>query len=216
MSIIKQSISSSSDDCLTRRNRYKFSRLAVMVFIAIVEVSCLNRKEGIIMGLVLLGTFVGGVYASNPASQLLNVFVTNFPQTSHLGQSTSDHVVLSCHTTTTSFALDCDRVLANGTRVGFSIPVDMVLVVTDISWAADTTDAPGTMELVHIFIKPSSGDSNAVFTTGATVSPNGFVAVQEHMTAGFVVSSTATMEASSTIFGSSVGLQLYGYLTRQT
>ncbi len=39
----------------------------------------MNRKEGIIVGCLLLGTFVTGVFAI-PEQQLLNVFVTNFPQ----------------------------------------------------------------------------------------------------------------------------------------
>lgn len=38
----------------------------------------MNRKEGIIMGTVILASFVTGVFAV-PESQLLNVFVTNFP-----------------------------------------------------------------------------------------------------------------------------------------
>ncbi len=39
----------------------------------------MNRKEGIIIGVVMLATFVGGVFAEPSAAQLLNVFVTNFP-----------------------------------------------------------------------------------------------------------------------------------------
>ncbi len=41
---------------------------------------CLNRKEGIVAGSLLLASFITGVFAV-PEQQFLKVFVTNFPDT---------------------------------------------------------------------------------------------------------------------------------------
>ncbi len=71
------------------------------------EVSCLNRKVGIVVGLVLLGTFVGGVFAATPATQLLNVFVTNFPE-NESRVVLSDDFTLAANTTFTSEAITFD------------------------------------------------------------------------------------------------------------
>src|SRR5438876_6249842 len=55
----------------------------------------LNRKEGALVTIVILATFIAGVFASTSASQVLNVFVTNFPKT-HVGQDPASLVTLRC------------------------------------------------------------------------------------------------------------------------
>src|SRR5213594_1725428 len=40
----------------------------------------MNRKEGIFMVVVLLSTFIGGVFASQNVPAIQQVFVTNFPK----------------------------------------------------------------------------------------------------------------------------------------
>jgi len=197
---------------------------------------CLNRKEGIFMTIVLLGTFVSGVFASTPASQLLNVFVTNFPQNqnvtvtnpgTHIGQSVNSLVSLPCNVVVVHFfnPVGCDRVFSNGTRVRpFSIPAGSDLVVTDVSWEIVWEDTaafpqPGTQASFSIALVNSTGSPHAVFLASSIVpqysSGAGLVESggSEHMTAGFVVSSTTTMEAATD--GTGLNLFLNGYLTTE-
>src|SRR6266849_3687417 len=150
------------------------------------------------MGLVLLGTFVGGVFASNPPTQLLNVFVTNFPAnqnvtvsnfpknaTSHLGQSITNHVMLGCFLRPP--LLPCNRFFSNGTLgVPFNIPAGSELVVTDVQWSAVSTRAPGMTEFLAIDLIGCC----EVFFSVAIVSADGMAFSSEHMIAGIVVSST--------------------------
>ncbi len=181
---------------------------------------CLNRKEGILVGIVILSTFIGGVFASNPASQLLNVFVTNFPQNqnvtvtnppgSHLGQDITDHVTLYCNL---PGPLPCGRVLANGTFVfPFSVPAGSALVVTDVNWIGSSSDTPGTTEILNIGIGPSPSTTATVYLSISTVSAGGTIGGSDHMTAGFVVSSAATMVGSFSPPDAGGVVTLSGYL----
>jgi len=164
------------------------------------------------MCLVLLGTFVGGVFASNPPTQVLNVFVTNFPHTSHLGQPISNHVMLECGVYT-AHALLCTRAFPDGTSTknpsdpaGY-VPAGSALVVTDVSWRSIAN--PGDSIILDILLVPPSGPLQVVFSSFATASADGVAANSEHMTTGFVVSPPATMLWNGPL--SSVAL-MQGYL----
>ncbi|TMI29328.1 hypothetical protein E6H28_06715, partial [Candidatus Bathyarchaeota archaeon] len=95
----------------------------------------MNRKEGTLVTIVILATFIAGVFASTSASQVLNVFVTNFPKT-HVGQDPASLVTLRCqHSIDILFELFCWRSHSDGTiQQNFTVPVGTVLVVTDVSW----------------------------------------------------------------------------------
>lgn len=170
----------------------------------------MNRKEGIIVATVILASFMTGVFAV-PEQQILNVFVTNFPAKSHLGQSTAEHVTLHCIMLANAGALPCNRALPDGTILPFSIPVGSNLVVTDVSWSAGTAKEPGMRENFGIFLRSPDNQTSLVFVSTAIVSTDGTVLGGEHMTAGFVVSSAATMMAETTAqFG--LDVLLHGYL----
>ncbi len=193
------------------------SRLSTDGYITKVEVSCLNRKEGIIICFVLIGTFVGGVFAS-PTGQLLNVLVINFPHTSHQGQSLNNHVLLTCGLAAQG-PLFCSRAFPDGTLAAFvfpngttRIPAGSVLVVTDVNWSAISTMEPGRSYQFDIFLRPPSGERTVVFGSEAIVSADGIAAASEHMITGFVVSSTATMGAQTHVQFGNVGVFLQGYL----
>ena len=87
------------------------------------------------MTIVVLATFITGMFASASASQVLNVFVTNFPKT-HLGQEPGSLVTLRCQgSPVIARELFCTRSHSDGTTPeNFTVPVGSVLVVTDVSW----------------------------------------------------------------------------------
>ncbi len=78
----------------------------------------------------LLATFITGVFASASASQVLSVFVTNFPKT-HLGQEPASLVTLRCQgSPVIARELFCTRSHSDGTiPENFTVPVGSVLVV---------------------------------------------------------------------------------------
>lgn len=179
----------------------------------------MNRKEGIIVGTVILASFITGVFAV-PESQMLNMFVTNFPDKGHLGQDVSSHVALNCYNTSGSTALICTRVLPDGTlSPNFEVPAQRVLVVTDVTWAVTIGGvSAGSMCQFVIGVEEPSGFSTPIFTSNTVVDANGTMAASEHMTTGFVVSSIAQM--SWGVIGCSGGytagavnsFYLYGYM----
>src|SRR3989454_12759755 len=88
--------------------------------------------------IVVLATFITGMFASASASQVLNVFVTNFPKT-HLGQEPGSLVTLRCQgSPVIARELFCTRSHSDGTTPeNFTVPVGSVLVVTDVYWRID-------------------------------------------------------------------------------
>ncbi len=161
---------------------------------------------------------MGGVFASTHATQLLNVFVsnfpakqnvtvTNFPTKTHLGQDIASLVTLACRASTGGTAASCIRTFSDGTSTSFVVPAGSVLVVMDVFWAMTTNIPPGGRIAFSIFLSPSS--TGEVFDDFGTIDQAGLVTNSQHLTAGFVVSPAATM-----IFqcGMSCTAILYGYL----
>ena len=182
----------------------------------------MNRKEAVLMILVMLGTFVTGVYASNPASQLANVFVTNFPKnqnvtvtnpsTSHLEQPIKNHVTLFCYVNATLTRLDIYGLMGNGTIVPhFSIPARSALVVTDVEWFGNQ-GSPGNTVVLFLVGSPVLP---AVHESWTTVNPDGTFRAVDHLTAGFVVSppnQIAGEQIGPIGSGAYATLIMYGYL----
>jgi hypothetical protein len=171
----------------------------------------LNRKEGIIVTIVILASFITGMFASASASQMLNVFVTNFPKT-HVGQDPASLVTLRCgHSPTIALELFCWRSHSDGTiSENFTVPVGSVLVVTDVSWRIDGgrgyagNSTTFTIELRQHLLNQRS----LVFISYQLADVDGVAFKDEHLTAGFVVSPGATMMAP----GSNLLVMFYGYL----
>ena len=174
-------------------------------------VDFLNRKEGIIVTIVVLATFITGMFASASASQVLNVFVTNFPKT-HLGQEPSSLVTLRCQgSPVIARELFCTRSHSDGTiPENFTVPVGSVLVVTDVSWRIDGGRGyAGNSTIFTIELRQHlSNQRSLVFISYQVADVDGVAFKDEHLTAGFVVSPGATMMAQ----GSNLLVMLYGYL----
>src|SRR5438128_3442265 len=174
-------------------------------------VDFLNRKEGIIVTIVVLATFVTGVFASASASQVLNVFVTNFPKT-HLGQEPSSLVTLRCQgSPVIARELFCTRSHSDGTTPeNFTVPVGSVLVVTDVSWRIDGGRGyAGNSTIFTIELRQHLSNQRSLLVISYQVADvDGVAFKDEHLTAGFVVSPGATMMAQ----GSNLLVMLYGYL----
>src|SRR5437867_10957855 len=173
-------------------------------------VDFLNRKEGIIVTIVVLATFVTGVFASASASQVLNVFVTNFPKT-HLGQEPSSLVTLRCQgSPVIARELFCTRSHSDGTTPeNFTVPVGTVLVVTDVSWRIDRgREYAGNSTIFTIELRQDlSSHRSLVFISYQVADLDGVAFKDEHLTTGFVVSPGVTMMAPSDALAI-----LYGYL----
>ncbi len=164
------------------------------------------------MGMLLLATFITGVFAV-PEQQILNVFVANLPKT-HLGQqSTTNHVTLNCSISAVE-PQECKRVLANGTDVAFNLLPGSALVVTDVSWDGLAIGFEvGKTQTLSIFLRPSPSDfARLVFISSSTVGEFGRFTGSEHMTAGFVISWTAAMELQTYPFASYTAVLMSGYL----
>ena len=171
----------------------------------------MNRKEGIIVTVVVLATFVTGVFASASASQALNVFVTNFPKT-HLGQDPASLVTLRCQgSPMIALELFCTRSHSDGTPPeNFTVPVGSVLVVTDVSWRIDGGRGyAGNSTFFFIQLRQHLSNHNSlVFISYQVADVDGVAFKDEHLTAGFVVSPGATIMAPSAL------VMLYGYLVK--
>ena len=174
----------------------------------------MNRKEGIIVTLVVLATFVTGVFASASASQVLNVFVTNFPKT-HLGQEPSSLVTLRCQgSPVIARELFCTRSHSDGTTPeNFTVPVGSVLVVTDVSWRIDGGRGyAGNSTIFTIELRQQlSNHRSLVFISYQVADVDGVAFKDEHLTTGFVVSPGVTIMAPSAL---SALVMLYGYLVK--
>jgi len=171
----------------------------------------LNRKEGIIVTMVILASFITGMFASASASQALNVFVTNFPKT-HLGQEPASLVTLRCQgSTVIALELFCWRSHSDGMiSQNFTVPVGSVLVVTDVSWRIDGGRGyAGNSTIFFIELRQQlSNQRSLVFISYQVADVDGVAFKDEHLTSGFVVSPGATMMAQ----GSNLLVMLYGYL----
>jgi len=171
----------------------------------------LNRKEGIIVTTVILASFITGMLASASASQVLNVFVTNFPKT-HLGQDPAALVTLRCQgSPVIALELFCWRSHSDGTiSQNFTVPVGSVLVVTDVSWRIDGGRGyAGNSTIFFIELRQQlSNQRSLVFISYQVADVDGVAFKDEHLTSGFVVSPGATMMAQ----GSNLLVMLYGYL----
>jgi len=174
------------------------------------EVSCLNRKEGVIVTIVVLAAFTTGVFASTSASQVLNVFVTNFPKT-HVGQDPASVVTLRCQgSPVIARQLFCTRSHSDGTLPeNFTVPVGTVLVVTDVSWRIDRgREYAGNSTIFTLELRQQlSNHRSLVFISYQVADVDGVAFKDEHLTTGFVVSPGVTMEAPSDALAI-----LYGYL----
>ena len=174
------------------------------------EVSCLNRKEGVIVTIVVLAAFTTGVFASTSASQVLNVFVTNFPKT-HVGQDPASVVTLRCQgSPVIARQLFCTRSHSDGTvPENFTVPVGTVLVVTDVSWRIDRgREYAGNSTIFTLELRQQlSNHRSLVFISYQVADVDGVAFKDEHLTTGFVVSPGVTMEAPSDALAI-----LYGYL----
>ncbi len=171
----------------------------------------MNRKEGIIVTIVVLTTFITGVFASTSASQVLNVFVTNFPKT-HVGQDPTSLVTLRCgFLSTVALDLFCTRSHSDGTLPeNFTVPTGTVLVVTDIDWSATFSCCANSTVSIYLRLRQyQHNHSSLVYISSAVADANGFAFKDEHLTTGFVVSSGATPQA---IAPDSLNAMLYGYL----
>jgi len=159
--------------------------------------------------IVILATFIAGVFASTSASQVLNVFVTNFPKT-HVGQDPASLVTLRCgHSPTIALDLFCWRSHSDGTLTqNFTVPVGMVLVVTDVDWSA-SGGANSTVSFVMRLRQYLHNHTSLVYFSYAVADANGFAFKDEHLTTGFVVSPGATLQA---IGLDNLNVMLYGYL----
>jgi len=171
----------------------------------------LNRKEGIIVTMVILASFITGMFASASASQMLNVFVTNFPKT-HVGQDPASLVTLRCeHSLDIALELFCWRSHSDGTKSqNFTVPVGSVLVVTDVSWRIDGGRGyAGNSTIFFIELRQHLlNQRSLVFISYQVADVDGVAFKDEHLTSGFVVSPGATMMAQ----GSNLLVMLYGYL----
>ncbi len=171
----------------------------------------MNRKEGIIVTTVILASFITGMLASASASQVLNVFVTNFPKT-HLGQEPASLVTLRCQgSPVIALELFCWRSHSDGTiSQNFTVPVGSVLVVTDVSWRIDGGRGyAGNSTIFFIELRQQlSNQRSLVFISYQVADVDGVAFKDEHLTSGFVVSPGATMMAQ----GSNLLVMLYGYL----
>ena len=169
----------------------------------------MNRKEGFIVTIVVLATFITGMFASASASQMLNVFVTNFPKT-HLGQEPASLVTLRCQgSPVIARQLFCTRSHSDGTiPENFTVPAGSVLVVTDVSWRIDGGRGyAGNSTIFTIELRQHlSNHRSLVFISYQVADVDGVAFKDEHLTAGFVVSPGATMEAPESL------VMLYGYL----
>jgi len=160
--------------------------------------------------IVVLATFVTGMFASASASQVLNVFVTNFPKT-HLGQEPGSLVTLRCQgSPVIARELFCTRSHSDGTVAeNFTVPVGSVLVVTDVSWRIDGgrgyagNSTIFTIELRQHLLNQRS----LVFISYQVADVDGVAFKDEHLTTGFVVSPGVTIMAPSDSLA-----MLYGYL----
>ena len=170
----------------------------------------MNRKEGIIVTIVVLATFITGMFASASASQVLNVFVTNFPKT-HLGQEPGSLVTLRCQgSLVIARELFCTRSHSDGTvQENFTVPAGSVLVVTDVSWRIDRGrgDAGNSTIFTIELRQHLSNQRSLVFISYQVADVDGVAFKDEHLTAGFVVSPGVTMMAPSDSLA-----MLYGYL----
>jgi len=174
------------------------------------EVSCLNRKEGVVVTIVVLAAFTTGVFVSASASQVLNVFVTNFPKT-HVGQDPASLVTLRCQgSPVIARQLFCTRSHSDGTPPeNFTVPVGTVLVVTDVSWRIDGGRGyAGNSTIFTLELRQQlSNHRSLVFISYQVADVDGVAFKDEHLTTGFVVSPGVTMEAPSDALAI-----LYGYL----
>jgi len=170
----------------------------------------LNRKEGIIVTIVVLATFITGMFASASASQVLNVFVTNFPKT-HLGQEPGSLVTLRCQgSPVIARELFCTRSHSDGTTPeNFTVPGGSVLVVTDVSWRIDRGRVyAGNSTIFTIELREQlSNHRSLVFISYQVADVDGVAFKDEHLTTGFVVSPGVTIMAPSDSLA-----MLYGYL----
>ncbi len=163
------------------------------------------------MTIVILTTFITGVFASTSASQVLNVFVTNFPKT-HVGQDPASLVTLRCGlSSTVALDLFCTRSHSDGTLPeNFTVPVGTVLVVTDVDWSGTfSCCANSTASLVLRLRQYQHNHTSLVYFSYAVADASGFAFKDEHLTTGFVVSPGATLQAIGT---NSLNVMLYGYL----
>ena len=171
----------------------------------------MNRKEGFIVTIVVLATFITGMFASASASQMLNVFVTNFPKT-HVGQDPTSLVTLRCQgSPVIARELFCWRSHSDGTiSQNFTVPVGSVLVVTDVSWRIDGGRGyAGNSTIFFIQLRQHLSNHNSlVFISYQVADVDGVAFKDEHLTAGFVVSPGATIMAPSAL------VMLYGYLVK--
>jgi len=171
----------------------------------------LNRKEGAVVTIVILATFIAGVFASTSASQVLNVFVTNFPKT-HVGQDPASLVTLRCgHSPTIALDLFCTRSHSDGTiPENFTVPVGTVLVVTDVDWSGTLSCCANfTVSFIMRLRQYLHNHTSLVYFSYAVADANGFAFKDEHLTTGFVVSPGATLQA---IGLDNLNVMLYGYL----
>src|SRR3989454_7754839 len=140
------------------------------------EVSCLNRKEGVVVTIVVLAAFTTGVFVSASASQVLNVFVTNFPKT-HVGQDPASLVTLRCgYLPTIALDLFCTRSHSDGTPPeNFTVPVGTVLVATDVDWSATFSGgANSTVSFVMRLRQYQHNQNSLVYFSYAVADANGF------------------------------------------
>ena len=163
------------------------------------------------MTIVVLATFTTGVFASASASQILNVFVTNFPKT-HVGQDPASLVTLRCgYSPTVALDLFCTRAHSDGKPPeNFTVATGTVLVVTDIDWSATLSCcANSTVSIALRLRQYQLNQHSMVYISSAVADANGFAFKDEQLTTGFVVSSGATLQA---IAPRSLNAMLYGYL----
>jgi len=160
--------------------------------------------------IVVLATFITGVFASSSASQMLNVFVTNLPKT-HLGQEPGSLVTLRCQgSPIIARELFCTRSHSDGTvPENFTVPEGSVLVVTDVSWRIDRGRGyAGNSTIFTIELRQHlSNHRSLVFISYQVADVDGVAFKDEHLTAGFVVAPGVTMMAPSDSLA-----MLYGYL----
>src|SRR5438094_10372957 len=154
------------------------------------------------------------MFASASASQVLNVFVTNFPKT-HLGQEPSSLVKLCCQGShVISRELFCTRSQSDGTTpVYFTVPVSSVLVVTSVCWRIDGGRGyAGNSTIFIIELRQQlSNHRSLVFISYQVADVDGVAFKDEHLTTGFVVSPGVTIMAPSAL---SALVMLYGYLVK--
>jgi hypothetical protein len=148
----------------------------------------------------------------------------------HMGQPPSSHVTLENVGGIPGFCggVDFARVLPDGTSAGiFRVPAGQVLVVTDVDWEyahPQGKDAKGTIQVLTLSIQniPPAGENDPepikAFQSTITLNFQGQGGTSEHMTSGFVVSSSARicLDVHSGPASTPSGLQsllVRGYLT---